>query len=424
MIFFNTIRANLKNTEFQQVVVRFAFFFVVLAYIGLGNFPISTQGYQLFGLAFFIYISINYWHVTRYPDIKNRPLITLFFDMMAITYGIYVTGGISSPLYVLYIWVFVSHAARFGRTNLYTASFFSVVGFVVILIFQSSWQEKSFESVFLIVSLMVLPVYMDIMLRKLKSAKLEADKASQAKSIFLANMSHELRTPLNAIIGYSEMLKEEAEETNQKGLGQDLKKINTSGQHLLSLISSVLDLSRIEAGKIELEFQNINVRKLLDEVELTIISLIKKRKNTFKFTYINEPGEIITDELKLKQVLINLLGNAAKFTKDGSIELVVEKSVGNRQDRISFKVVDTGIGITEEQSEKLFSPFSQADSSTTRKYGGTGLGLTISRSYCRLLGGDLVLHERNGKGSCFEVVLPIDSKVAVGNENYIECVIE
>lgn len=415
-------KRNLKNVEFQQVVVRFGFFFVVVAYIGLGNFHITSKEYKLFGLAFFIYISLNYWHVTKYPNIKNRPLVTLLFDMVAITYGIFVTGGVNSPLYVLYVWVFVSHAARFGRKNLYAASFLSVVGFTIILVYEASWQEKSFESVFLIVSLLVLPVYMDIMLRKLKRAKLEADNASKAKSIFLANMSHELRTPLNAIIGYSEMLKEEAEEEGQKNLSKDLNKINTSGQHLLSLISDILDLSRIEAGKITLELSSINVKELIKDVEETVMHLIEKRKNTFKLTYIDDPYDIISDGLKLKQVIINLLGNAAKFTWNGNIELVVERIKGINGEEVSIKVVDTGIGISVEEAEKLFSPFAQADSSTTRKYGGSGLGLSISRSYCKMLGGNLVLNSQEGVGSCFEIILPVDSKSFIESGKYIECV--
>jgi len=403
-------------------MVRFGFFFLLIAYIGLGEFPISNKVYVAFAITFFIYISLNYWHVTRYPNIKNRPLVTLFFDMVAITYGIYVTGGISSPLYILYIWVFVSHAARFGRTNLYVASLLSVIGFMVVILYERSWHTSGFESAFYIVSLLVLPVYMDIMLKKLKSAKHEADKASNAKSVFLANMSHELRTPLNAIIGYSEMLKEEAEESGQKDMSQDLKKINKSGQHLLSLISSILDLSRIEAGKVDIEYNLVDVKKLLSDVEVTVMSLIKKRGNTFKLRFENDPGEIITDELKLKQVLINLLGNAAKFTNDGIIELIVERGVGYNGEDISFNVTDNGIGISDEQAVKLFSPFSQADSSTTRKYGGSGLGLSISRSYCRMMGGDLVLIRQGGSGSCFEIILPVDRKQTINRDVDIECV--
>jgi len=422
LIIVDNIRKNLVNTEFQQVIVRFAFFFIIVAYIGLGDFAISRQAYTTFGIVFFIYISLNYWHVTRYPDMKKRPLVTLVLDMLAITYGIYVTGGVNSPLYLLYIWVFVSHAVRFGRTNLYVASFLSVTGFVFVMLYEGIWQEKSFESVFSLVSLLVLPVYMDVMLKKLKSAKLEADRANKAKSIFLANMSHELRTPLNAIIGYSEMLKEEADEAGQDELSKDLQKINKSGQHLLSLISNILDLSRIEAGKMDLEFSRVNVKTLLFDVETTVISLIKKRQNEFKLIYVNEPGDIITDELKLKQVLINLLGNAAKFTQNGQIELIVEKGVGYNKGSISFKAVDNGIGITDEQASKLFSPFSQADSSTTRKYGGSGLGLSISRSYCRIMGGDLKLQQRKGSGVCFEITLPIDGKQTTNRGADIECV--
>ncbi|MBE9095677.1 PAS domain S-box protein [Tychonema sp. LEGE 07203] len=242
-----------------------------------------------------------------------------------------------------------------------------------------------------------------------------AQAANQAKSAFLANMSHELRTPLNAIIGYSDMLKEDAEDLGCEDFIPDLHKIQTAGKHLLSLISDILDISKIEAGRMELYLETLNPVNLIDEVVSTVKPLVDKNNNQFEINCASELGAMYADITKTRQILLNLLSNAAKFTEGGTITLSVERvkqdslttqEIAEPSDLMIFRVADTGIGIPAEQMQHLFQAFMQGDASTTRKYGGTGLGLTISRHFCLMMGGDMQVQSQLGCGSIFTVCLP------------------
>ena len=233
-----------------------------------------------------------------------------------------------------------------------------------------------------------------------------AEAANQAKSQFLANMSHELRTPMNAIIGYSEMLTEEATDLGQEGLIPDLNKINAAGKHLLSLISDFLDLSKIEAGKMELYLERFDVREMIREVSSTMQPLITKNNNRLVADIDPDVSSMYSDLTKVRQTLFNLLSNACKFTESGVIELRICQRVLAERAWLSFRVKDSGIGMTPEQLSKVFNAFTQADASTTRKYGGTGLGLTITRRFCEMMGGDITVDSEPGKGTTFRVHLP------------------
>ncbi len=239
---------------------------------------------------------------------------------------------------------------------------------------------------------------------QLEKAHDEAIKANMIKSQFLANMSHELRTPLNAIIGYSEMLMEEAEELGEPTFVQDLGKISKSGKHLLALINDILDISKIEAGKMELYYETCGLSGLVQDVTITVKPLVESNGNRLETNC--QEGDMTTDVTKLRQVLLNLLSNASKFTEAGTIRLDVYSETRNNIAGYSFRVQDSGIGMTPDQVEKLFQPFTQADSSTTRKYGGTGLGLAISQRFCSLLGGEITVESELGKGSAFTCWLP------------------
>ena len=245
--------------------------------------------------------------------------------------------------------------------------------------------------------------------RDLIAMRNQAEAANRAKSQFLANMSHELRTPLNAIIGYSEMLQDVMtdEELDREELAGDVDKIRLAGKHLLSLINDILDLSKIEAGKMDLNIEVFNVDELIRDVIGTIRPLAESRGNELRIQVSGEIGLVYSDVTKIRQILFNLLSNAAKFTQQGVIELTCAREPGESEQQVVFSVHDSGIGISQDNLEALFKPFSQADASTTRKYGGTGLGLAISRSYAKILGGDIQVHSAVGEGSTFTVRLPV-----------------
>jgi signal transduction histidine kinase len=238
----------------------------------------------------------------------------------------------------------------------------------------------------------------------------QVEVANRHKSAFLANMSHELRTPLNAIIGYSEMLQEEAQDLGQPGLIPDLGKINTAGKHLLELINAVLDLSKIEAGKMEVYLERFAVPAVVEEVGAIVTPLAERRDNALVISCAPEVGQMRADQTKVRQALFNLLSNACKFTEGGTVSLGVRREwVPERSaHEIVFEVRDTGIGMSEEQMGRLFQDFSQADASTAKKYGGTGLGLALSRRLCRMMGGDIAVTSEPGRGSTFTVRLPAE----------------
>jgi len=249
-------------------------------------------------------------------------------------------------------------------------------------------------------------------------ARDQAMAASTAKTSFLANMSHELRTPLNAIIGYSEILQEDIKCGNTENITDDLDKINHSGKFLLSLISDILDLSKIEAGKMELDYTSFEILPFIEEVVFPIQPLIQDGNNTFKLVCDNDIGMLRADSTKLRQAIANLLSNACKFTKNGEVTLEVFKETSGNQNWVSFSVVDTGIGIPVERQDELWKEFTQADSSTTRKFGGTGLGLSISQKYCEMMGGTITVTSEEGKGSNFTIKLPDNAHVTdTGIEN-------
>lgn len=245
---------------------------------------------------------------------------------------------------------------------------------------------------------------------KVEDALAEAENANRAKSVFLAHMSHELRTPLNAIIGYSDMLAEEAIEMGQEAAVPDLQKIKIAGKHLLDLINNILDISKIEAGKMELFVETIDVQSMLQDIVATVQPLIDRNSNLLRIETGEHVGSMRADVTKLRQAMLNLLSNASKFTDHGVVTLRVERDMRVDPTHIRFTVSDTGVGMSESQQRAAFQAFSQGDVSITRTYGGTGLGLAISRHYVQLMGGEISVRSAPDMGTTFTITLPVECR--------------
>ena len=242
---------------------------------------------------------------------------------------------------------------------------------------------------------------------RLRQAKDFADKANRSKSIFLAKMSHELRTPLNAVIGYSELLLEQNEgDPHKEEKLADLRRINAAGRHLLALVTDVLDLSSIEANTVTLTAETFEVERFLDDVVATVQPMVVKNGNRLLVKRTGELGSMSTDSTKLRQAVLNLLSNAAKFTKEGTLTLVARRDATPAGDWVELQVHDTGIGIAKEDLPKLFQDFGQATAGTSNEYGGTGLGLALSQKFCVLMGGGITVTSEPGRGSCFAIRVP------------------
>ena len=245
------------------------------------------------------------------------------------------------------------------------------------------------------------------LIARLRLTQQQVEAATRAKSEFVANMSHELRTPLNAITLYSELLQEVAVEDNRPTDVADLGKIQIASKHLLGLINGILDLSKIEAGKMELHLETFDVRAMIDELISTIGAVVRNNNNTLNVTYENELHAMHADLTKTRQILFNLLSNAAKFTTDGNVSVHAARRTIGPRDYIEVAVIDSGIGLTDEQQRRLFRPFAQGDTTISRKYGGTGLGLALVWRFCQLMGGEVTVQSALGKGAIFTVRLPV-----------------
>jgi two-component system, sensor histidine kinase and response regulator len=250
---------------------------------------------------------------------------------------------------------------------------------------------------------------------RLRHSQKEVEAATRAKSEFVANMSHELRTPLNAITLYCELLQENAQMDGRDEDVADLGKIRVASKHLLGLINGLLDLSKIEAGKMDLEIETFDVRATVEELIGTMGALIRQNGNTLSVTFDGDPGAMTADVTKTRQILFNLLSNAAKFTSQGAISLRIARHEGDGLPALSFEVTDTGIGVTDEQKARLFRPFVQADTSIARRYGGTGLGLALVSRFCELMGGRVTVETPDGGGARFTVILPVACAVPAGH---------
>ena len=256
---------------------------------------------------------------------------------------------------------------------------------------------------------------------QLRHANEIAERASRGKSAFLARMSHELRTPLNAVIGYSEILLDELNPGQEHELKRsDLTRINNAGQHLLSLVTDVIDITKIENDTVELHCERIDVDALLDELMQTSAALVKVKKNQIALRKFAQIDDMLGDKVKLRQILLNLIGNAAKFTSNGAITVSVDRRTTAKGERVEFSVSDTGIGISQADQARLFENFRQASAETTKLFGGSGLGLSISAGFCSLMGGEIRVESAPGRGARFEVSLPLRAERKEVSELHLE----
>jgi len=397
-----------NDQEYKSGIVRAAIGMFVTVYIGIGTatdiFSLSLGNYSVLLGSFMLYSMLVLIHIIRYPGLIPRRYLVTFIDIVFVTVASLFVGKSDSPLYLLYILIFISQGGRFGRPYLFVAAGTSVISYSIVCFVDENFADHSLESIFKAIALIVLPIYLDAMLRTIQRARLDADAANRSKSRFLATMSHEIRTPMSGAIGMINLLKT-TPLNNEQRLYVDGLSTSTTRLHLL--INDVLDFSKIEAGKITLENRAYSLKDSLQEVTTVLGSGAKQQGIEFNY-YIDDsvPDTLYGDPFRLSQILLNLAGNAIKFTEKGKVE--IKASVINNDQLLRIEVIDTGIGISMEQLNTIFDGFTQADSSTTRRFGGTGLGTTISRELVTLMKGKIGVDSTVGKGSNFWFELPIN----------------
>jgi two-component system sensor histidine kinase RpfC len=400
------------SQEFQSALVRLAVWVFMISFLGVagiqGYYQVNWHLYVLFFGAHLVWFSGILVSTIRHPE--HRPVrryISMLADLSGTTFCIYLGGEPLSPFYLLYIWTFVSQGTRYGKTALKAASIGSVLSYSVVLTLLEGWQHHGMEAVFLILLLVVLPIYEHILLRRLHEARQAAEAANQARGNFLATMTHELRTPLSGVIGMSRLLSSTKLDSEQR---EYVDSLSSSANMLQSLIGDILDLSKIDARKLELKPEAFDIRHSVAEVAHALANQALDQGVEMLIDVAPEvPTNVYGDPLRFRQILFNLVGNAVKFTETGHVQIAVgvgESRPELRQQHLRLAVSDTGIGIPRNKLGQIFDSFWQVDTTTTRRYGGTGLGTAIARDLTRLMKGEIGVESVEGQGSTFWVCLP------------------
>ncbi|WP_133512510.1 ATP-binding protein [Candidatus Thiosymbion oneisti] len=402
------------NQEFQSALVRMGFWVFGVIYVGsaayTGYYRInSVYFFLLFGVYFLFFAGILISVLIR-PKWTARQYLGLVLDITAVGLATLLTGDVS-PFYLIYIWILIYASTRYGRGHLIFASILNLLTCTLTIVVLDAWWTHPYEVVFILLLLVVLPMYQYSLLRKLQQARREAEVANQAKGDFLAVMTHELRTPLTGVVGMTNLLQSTRLDAEQR---EYVDSIVSSAEVLQALIGDVLDLSKIEAKKLHLESVAFDLRGGMREVcaALETQALAKGLEVILRIDP-RLPDRMIGDKLRIRQILFNLIGNAIKFTDRGEVRVHASLCPSDElmhRPHLLLEVLDTGIGIPADRLEEIFEGFRQADDSTTRRYGGTGLGTTIASDLTHLMGGRIGVDSQVGKGSRFWVRLPLQKE--------------
>jgi signal transduction histidine kinase/FixJ family two-component response regulator len=395
--------SNNQDSDRQQATVRVVFALVFGAFFSGTHITDGFGGisvYIVYGVIVNIVVSIAILAsivISPVPNVKARK-IGMLADLFFITLCTGGGGAVGALGYGGYLWITIANGLRYGVRYLKTAHVASLACFSMVLLVSDYWQQNIVLGAGLLLWLLLLPIYVSKLLYILENAVHAANTANKAKSTFLANMSHEIRTPLTAIIGYAEVSLDSNQTLQERS--HALKTIVRSGNHLLNIINDILDFSKVEADQLDVEFMSVELFQVVLDVESLMRPQAEKKGLEFSIFYdFPLPTKFGTDPVRIKQILLNLCSNAIKFTDEGSVSITVSCNCSDQV--MQFAVKDTGIGMTAEQLHKLFKPFQQADSSITRRFGGTGLGLSLSKCLAEKLGGTIDVSSEYGKGTRF-----------------------